>query len=137
MPSRCLGTQQRHITECHVAGLAHSCPAAKPSCSCTHQQLAWRINSSQAYLVLDQQLLQSFPQVRRHGLVALAGGVVGGVDVDGAVAAHNQPRRLAAVHRLQVLLNEPADPKREYMSILVTNMILSGACRSKLQEQLC
>mmetsp|Transcript_41345 Transcript_41345/g.107060 ORF Transcript_41345/g.107060 Transcript_41345/m.107060 type:complete len:462 (+) Transcript_41345:558-1943(+) len=52
--------------------------------------------------VPHQQLLQRLPQLRRHRGVRVLGAGIGGGDVEGAVAAHDQPRCHAPVHALQI-----------------------------------
>jgi hypothetical protein len=59
-----------------------------------------------------------------HVLIGIVvGAVVTGVAVEHAVHAHDQPRRLGAVHRLEVALNPPAR-RAGASSALVTSICI-------------
>ena len=80
------------------------------ACTVVHERFA-----VQTCLVLHEEVLESVLEVVGDGEVAPAGRCVGGVDVERPVPADHQPRRVAAVHRRQVRLQEPAVPQLHSM----------------------
>ena len=60
-----------------------------------------------AHLVVVEQVFEGLPQLSRDGEVPPDGVGVGGVDVEGPVAAHNQPWSVAAVHCRQIRCQKP------------------------------